>query len=85
MIVRGRTRARLLALTFAAAARGTRAVTRTPQLDGYIVRACTIEQRHSTVAVDGEVVKMDSPLSYELGRGALRLVVPAQSSTMSTI
>ena len=85
MIVRGRTRARLLALTFAAAARGTRAVTRTPQLDGYIVRACTIEQRHSTVAVDGEVVKMDSPLNYELGRGALRLVVPAQSSTMSTI
>ena len=82
MVVRGRTRARLLALTFAAAARGTRAVTGTPQLDGYLVRECTIEQRHSTVAVDGEIVKMDSPLNYELGRGALRLVVPAQSSTI---
>ena len=84
MVVRGRTRARLLALTFSAAARGTRAMTRTRDLDGYLVRACTIEQRHSTVAVDGEVVKLDSPLHYELGRGALRLVVPAQSSTMQS-
>ena len=82
MVVRGRTRARLLALTFSAAARGTRAMTRTPELDGYLVRACTIEQRHSTVAVDGEVVKLDSPLHYELGRGALRLVVPPPSSTI---
>ncbi|HJQ21299.1 MAG TPA: diacylglycerol kinase family protein [Gemmatimonadaceae bacterium] len=77
MIVRGRTRARLLALAFAAAARGTRAMSRTPNLDAFLVERCTIEQRHSTVAVDGEVVTMDSPLDYELGAGALRLVVPA--------
>ena len=76
MIVRGRTRARLLALAFAAVARGTRAISRTPHLDSYLVRRCTIEQRHSTVAVDGEVVQMDSPLEYELGAGTLRLVIP---------
>lgn len=77
MIVRGRTRARLVALAFAAAARGTRALQRTPHFDSFLVTHCRIEQRHSTVSVDGEVVKMDSPLHYELGSGALKLVVPA--------
>jgi diacylglycerol kinase family enzyme len=76
LIVRGRRRARLVALAFAAAARGTRALSRTPHLDSFLVEHCTIEQRHSTVAVDGEVVRMDSPLSYEFGAGALKLVVP---------
>lgn len=79
MIVRGRTRARLLALAFASAARGTRAVTRTPHVDGSLVTRCTVEQRHSTVAVDGEVVTLESPLEYELGHGALRLVVPPET------
>jgi diacylglycerol kinase family enzyme len=77
MIVRGRTRARLVALAFAAASRGTRALSRTPHLDSFLVSHCRIEQRHSTVAVDGEVVTLRSPLEYELGAGALRLVVPA--------
>lgn len=76
LIVRGRTRARLVALSLAAAARGTHAVSRTPHLDGFIVNHCVIEQKHSTVAVDGEIVTMDSPLHFEVGRGALRLVVP---------
>jgi len=75
MIVRGRGRARLLALAFAAAARGTRALTRTPHVDAYLVSRCRIEQRHSTVAVDGEIVSIDSPLDYELHARALRLVV----------
>jgi diacylglycerol kinase family enzyme len=76
MIVRGRTRARLLALAFEAAARGTRAISRTPHMASFFVSHFKIEQRHSTVAVDGEVVMMDSPLEYELGPGALKLVVP---------
>src|SRR6185295_17092357 len=80
LIVRGRTRARLVALAFAAAARGTRAVNRTPHLDSFLVDRCTIEQRHSTVAVDGEVVKIDSPLEYQLGREALKLVVPDRAT-----
>jgi diacylglycerol kinase family enzyme len=77
MIVRGRTRARLVALAFEAAARGTRAMSRTPHLDSYLVTHCTIEQKHSTVAVDGEVVNLDSPLKYEFGGAALRIVVPS--------
>ncbi len=76
LIVRGRRRGRLVALAFAAAARGTHATTRTPHLDGFLVDHCTIEQKHSTVAVDGEIVTMDSPLVYELGRDALKIVVP---------
>lgn len=76
IVVRGRTRARLVALSFAAAARGIRATARTPHLDSFIVDRCTIEQRHSTVAVDGEIVTLDSPLRYEFGRGALRIVAP---------
>jgi diacylglycerol kinase family enzyme len=77
IIVRGRTRARLVALSFAAAARGVGALARTPHLDSFLVDRCTIEQRHSTVAVDGEVVTLASPLTYELGRGALKIVVPS--------
>lgn len=76
LVVRGRTRARLVALAFAAAARGTRSITRTPHLDGFLVDSCVIEQRHSTVAVDGEIVVLESPLQYRIGRGALRLIVP---------
>lgn len=76
MVVRGRTRARLLTLGLAAAARGLRAMSRTPHLDSFLVTRCTIEQKLSTVAVDGEVVTMASPLHYELGAGVLRVVVP---------
>ena len=76
MIVNGPRRARLVALSFAAAARGVRHVSRPPHLDSFIVPRCTIEQRHSTVAVDGEVVTLRSPLEYEILRGALRVVVP---------
>lgn len=78
MIVRGRTRARLVALSFAAAARGVRAVSRTPHLDSMVVDRCRIEQRHATLAVDGEIIRMESPLDYRFCRGALRLVVPGK-------
>jgi diacylglycerol kinase family enzyme len=76
MIVRGRTRARLVALAFAAAARGVRAVSRTPHLDTMMLDRCRIEQRHSTLAVDGEIVRLASPLEYRFGEGAVKLVVP---------
>jgi diacylglycerol kinase family enzyme len=75
MIVRGGTRARLVALAFEAAAKGTRAISRTPHLDSFLVDRCTIEQRHSTVAVDGEVVSLASPLEYRLAPTALKIVV----------
>lgn len=75
MIVRGRTRARIVALAFAAAARGLHAVSRTPHLDSFIVERCRIEQRHATLSVDGEIVRIPSPLEYRFGKGALKLVV----------
>lgn len=75
LIVRGRTRARLVALSFAAASRGIRAVSRTPHLDSLLVDRCRIEQRHETLAVDGEIVRVRSPLDYRFGRDALTLVV----------
>ncbi len=75
MIVRGRTRARLVALALAAASRGVRAVSRTPHLDSMMLDRCRIEQRHATLAVDGEIVRIASPLEYRFGEGALRLVV----------
>lgn len=83
MVVRGRTRASLVALAFAAAARGTRALSRTPHLDSFLLTRCKIEQRHSTVAVDGEIVQLESPLEYEIGRGALKLVVPLKRQAAS--
>ena len=76
MIVSGRRRARMVTLAFAGAARGIRAVSRTPHLDSFMIDRCTIEQRHSTVALDGEVVTLSSPLEYELLPAALKVVVP---------
>ena len=49
----------------------------TPHLDSLLVKDCRIEQRHSTVAVDGEVVTLPSPLEYRLAEKALRIVLPA--------
>ena len=85
MVVRSRTRARLLALAFAAAARGVRAVAGTPALDSYVVDRLRIEPRRRMVAgriaVDGEIVTVTPPLEYRLKRGALKVVAPAPLRT----
>jgi diacylglycerol kinase family enzyme len=78
LVVRGRTRARVVAIALAAAARGVQHVSRTPLLDSFLVDYCRIEmpRRRGNVAVDGEIVPMEAPLEYRLARGALRVVVP---------
>lgn len=76
IVVRSRTGARIIALALAAAARGLRAVARTPALDAFVVDRCTITGSFHAIAVDGEVVRATSPLEYRLERGALRVVVP---------
>lgn len=76
MVVRAQTRSRFIAIGIMGLVRGVRAVSRTPHFDAFLLRSCSIEQRHSTVALDGEIVMMDSPLEYELKRGSLRVVVP---------
>jgi diacylglycerol kinase family enzyme len=76
MVVRGRTRAGLLALALAAVARGVRHVSRTPKLDSFIVDQCRVFlRRRGPVAVDGEIVQLDTPLDYRLARNALKVVV----------
>lgn len=77
MIVRGRSSARLLAIALNAVARGVKTVSRTPELDSFIVDRCTITLRHhSNVAVDGELVPLDTPLEYSFERDAIRVVSP---------
>jgi diacylglycerol kinase family enzyme len=74
--VRGRTRAGLLALALSAVARGVRHVARTPKLDSFIVDRCRVVlRRRGPVAVDGEIVDLDTPLEYEVTRDALKVVV----------
>ena len=79
MVVRAQSRSRFIAIAVMGLVRGLRAVSRTPHFDAFLLGACTIEQRHSTVALDGEVVRMDSPLEYALERAALKVVVPSST------
>jgi diacylglycerol kinase family enzyme len=78
MVVRSRSRARLLAIALSAAARGIHALSRTPELDSFIVERCRITvRRPPIVALDGELEAMRAPLDYELRRDALHVVCPA--------
>jgi diacylglycerol kinase family enzyme len=78
MIVRGRSRARIAALAFAAAARGTRSVARSPTLEAFLVSQFTIRLRQPRVrvATDGELHTMTAPLEYRWIPDAVRIVVP---------
>ena len=82
MVVRSRSGARVLALALAAAARGIRAVARTPALDAYLVETLRIELHHAArrgrIAVDGEIIDADARLEYRIRRKALRVVVAGQ-------
>jgi diacylglycerol kinase family enzyme len=75
MVVRRRSGARALALGLAAAARGVKAVSRTPALDAFLVNSCRIERRARSVSVDGEIVQIAPPLEYRHVPGHLRVVV----------
>ena len=76
IVVRGRRRARLLAMTLAAVARGVGTHARTPELESFIVERCTISMRRRKVfvALDGEEEVMSPPLEYRLERDILRVV-----------
>lgn len=79
MIVQGRRPARLFAVALAGIAKGTKQAARLPQFDAFIVDKCRIDLRrpNSTIALDGELKRLDTPLDYRLERDAIRLVVPA--------
>ena len=78
IVVRERRAARLLIVAIDAARRGLDSVARTPELDAYKVTRCAITLRGRTqhVALDGELVRVKSPVTYELHEGALTVVVP---------
>lgn len=83
MVVRSRTGGRVLALAFAAAARGVRAVSRTPAMRSFIVDSVRIEPRTKVIggqiAVDGEIVSVVPPLEYRFVREGLRVVVRGEA------
>jgi diacylglycerol kinase family enzyme len=77
VIVKGRTRARLMAMGLNAVARGVKTSTRTPELDSFIVDHCTITLRHEgRIAVDGELALVGKTLQYRLNRDAIQVVCP---------
>ena len=75
MVVRERSGGRAMALGLAAAARGTRAVARTPAMDVFLVDECRIEARTHHAAVDGELVALGRTLEYRHVPGQLRVIV----------
>jgi diacylglycerol kinase family enzyme len=76
LVVRGRRRARMLSAALSAMARGVESVSRTPELDSFIVDRCTISMKRSSVSValDGEAEVMTLPLEYRLERDIVRVV-----------
>lgn len=78
IVVRGKTRARVMALTLAAAVRGIQVVSRTPHLDSFMVNHCKIELSRdwTYVGLDGETIPLRTPLRYRIVRRALTIVAP---------
>ncbi|HEV8217998.1 MAG TPA: diacylglycerol kinase family protein [Gemmatimonadaceae bacterium] len=76
MVVRRRSGARALAAGLAAAARGVKAVARTPALDAFLVESCRIESRTTRLSLDGELVSLTPPFEYRHVPAHLRVVVP---------
>jgi diacylglycerol kinase family enzyme len=76
MVVGDRRKGRLLALAWEAMSRGVESAARSPELDAFIVDSCTISmhRRETTVALDGEAVRLAIPLKYRFERDILRVV-----------
>jgi hypothetical protein len=81
MVVRSHTGGRMLALAFAAAARGVRAVSRTPAMRSFVVDHLRIEPKTpfvgGRIALDGELVSSPPPLEYRFVPEGLKVVVRA--------
>jgi hypothetical protein len=77
MIVRGRAKARLFMVALAGLARGTKEAQKLPEFEEIIVDSCRIDlnRSHATVAMDGELKRLGTPLEYRIARDAISLVV----------
>jgi hypothetical protein len=80
MVVREPSGGRALALGMAAAARGVKAVAKTPALDAFIVDECTVQPHVPRIAVDGEIASVTPPLVYRHVSGHLHVVAPIESA-----
>lgn len=86
MIVRGRRPARLLTLALAAIARGVQRVASTPDLDAFVVDSFTVtlgRRRSILLALDGELVRVPTPLRFTIRRDALRIVAATPPADLS--
>jgi len=77
MIVEGRQRARLFALALAGITRGRQEADKLPDFDEFLVDNCRIDltRPETTVGLDGELKRFNTPLDYHFERDALQLVV----------
>ena len=78
LVVRGGPLRRIVALVAVALARGLHRAIDRRWVDAVLVDACSVELPggHNDVAVDGEIVSLDTPLHYVLERDALLVVCP---------
>jgi len=85
MIVRGRQKARLFAVALAGLARGTREAQKLPEFEEIIVDSCRIDLNRSrtTIGLDGELKRLQTPLDYRIARDAISLVVAPPEETES--
>jgi len=77
MVIKGRSRMRMLAIGMVAVFKGLKGVAGSDHFESVIVDRARITLRgEGWVALDGEVALLRTPLEYELRRGALSVVCP---------
>ncbi len=76
IVVDERRRPRIAALVFGALLRGSEEFLRLEAIDSHLVSEADVALRHrtATIAVDGELVTLETPLHFELKTDAVRLV-----------
>jgi diacylglycerol kinase family enzyme len=80
MVVKGRSRLRLVAIGASVVLRGLEVASRAGHFDDMIADRLRITMRSTGwVALDGEIALLPTPLDYELRRGALSVVCPPAS------
>lgn len=81
-VLRETARARLLGRAIAVLAHGTRSLMRWGSLEVHMVEGFVVhlDRPSATVALDGELVRLDTPLEFRFVRDAMRVVAPAEWS-----
>lgn len=79
-VLRETTRARLLGRAIGVLANGPRSLMRWGSLEAHMVQGFVVHLRRpsATVALDGELVRLETPLEFRFVRNALRVVAPPE-------